>query len=333
VSTPTLPQIHFSEAFDDYLMSQRARNLSDGYKAMLITTRDYWLRRHGDAALEAIAPEHIRAWLIWLGNGDPERDDAPRAPRGNITSPTIDRHFRGLKSFMLWCEREEYYALGRAPIRKVDRPKVIQREPDALTPEEIQHLLKRVRSNGDRNAYRDYCIHLFFSVTCARLGEVANLNWSRVFPAQGYALVFGQKDNAERPVPLSPELCLALTRYRRKYRIANEGEEAVFTNESGRRLERRGMRSVVVRDIRRYIARPICKVGPHTWRRTGATILLDAGVSIQDMKDILGHADIRTTLTYRKKTAVQAVLSIRAFPIDALLNGQRPGFVTHPGSK
>ena len=313
------PTIHFSEAFEDYLISQTARNLSDGYKALLVTTRDYWLRRHGDEALEAITPEQIRGWLLWLAGRDPDHDDAPRGGLG-LASPTIDRHFRGLKSLMLWCEREEYYAHGKAPIRKVDRPKVVEREPDALTPDEIRQLLKRVRSNGDRNAYRDYCIHLFFSVTCARLGEVSNLNWSKVFPAQGYALVFGTKDNAERPVPLSPELCQVLTRYRRKHRIAVEGEQAVFTNESGRRLGPRGMRSVVVRDIRRYVPREICKIGPHTWRRTGATILLDSGVSIQDMRDILGHADIRTTLRYRKKTAVQAVQALRAFPIDALLN-------------
>ena len=38
------------------------------------------------------------------------------------------------------------------------------------------------------------------------------------------------------------------------------------------------------------------------------------------LRDLMGHRNIRTTLRYRKKTAVQAVQALRAFPIDALLN-------------
>lgn len=321
----TQSSIRFCEAFDDYLISQTARNMSESYKYLLDLTRRYWERRHGDLSLDEIEPTHIRAWMIWMTGADPTRDDAPN---DGLSSAGIAVHYRNLKAFLNFCEREEYIPFGQSPMRKVGAPKVEEREPEIFTPEEVRHLLKRVRVSGDRCAYRDYCLHLFFSVTCARLEEVANLDWAKIFFTQGFALVYGHKDHEERPVPLSPELCRALTRYRRKYRQAVEGEDAVFTTERGTRLSRGGMQAVIIRDIKQYIERPICKIGPHSWRRTGTTMYLDSGVPIQDMQDVLGHADIRTTMRYRKKGAIQVVQSLRAFPIDNILNGRQKTFVT-----
>ena len=40
------------------------------------------------------------------------------------------------------------------------------------------------------------------------------------------------------------------------------------------------------------------KVHPHRYRRTLATNLVDRGAPIQDVQQILGHADIRTTQIY-----------------------------------
>jgi integrase/recombinase XerD len=325
VIASTQSSIRFGEAFDDYLIAQTARNMSESYKLLLSLTRRYWERRHGDLGLDEITPTHIRAWLIWMTGAEPARADAPN---DGLSSAGIAVHYRNLKAFLNFCEREEYIAFGQSPMRKVGAPKVEEREPEIFTPDEVQLLLRRVKSSGDRCAYRDYCLHLFFSVTCARLEEVASLDWSKIFLAQGFALVFGHKDHEERPVPLSPELCRVLTRYRRKHRQAVEGEDAVFTTERGTRLSYGGMQAVIIRDIKQYIKRPICKIGPHSWRRTGTTMYLDSGVPIQDMKDVLGHADIRTTLRYRKKNAIQVVQSLRAFPIDNILNGRQKTFVT-----
>lgn len=308
-----LNTIQFSDAFSDYLVNQRARDLSDNYLALQRLTAEYWRRRHGDGPLAEITPAHIRAWLLWLAGK--ERDDAPN---GGMSSSSVDIHYRNMKAFWLWCEAEEYVDPGRAPIRKVERPKLEEKIPDALTPAEVTHLLRKVRTNGDRNAYRDYCLHLFFAVTCVRLEELAGLTWDDLNLEQGYAKVKG-KGRKERLVPLSPALCKALVHYRRKWRQAVPGENAVFTSERGLRLDRDGIRTIVVRDLRAYVPRPICKIGPHTWRRTGITMLLDSGVGLADVKDIAGHTDISTTLRYRKKAAVQVVTGMRAHPVDEIL--------------
>jgi integrase/recombinase XerD len=304
-----ITQLKFSEAFEDCIIAKRAKGVSDGYIKILDRTGAYWIADNGDGLLSEITPTQLRQWLIGL-----------QATRG-LSSSGADIFFRNIKTFFLFCEREEYLEPGRSPIRKIERPQVEEKEPDVLTPHEVQHLLRKVRTSGDRHAFRDYTIHLFLSVTCVRVSELVALDWSNIFLREGYASVYSTKTNKQRFVPITPELARALTNYRRKHRYTVEGDDAVFTNERGQRLQTGGVRQIVLRDFKEFISRPICKCGPHTWRRTGCTNYLDSDVPIQDMQVIMGHSSIVTTLRYRKKGALQTVLALNGRPGDKITRG------------
>lgn len=176
----------FSQAYLSYLLAQQARHLSANYRSLLDLTRAYWLKFRGDYPLNAYSPDDIRAWLVWLAS--------PNAPGERpLSSSSVDVHYRNLKAFWLWAEREELVGFGASPVRKVPRPKHTERLPDVLAPAEVKQLLKSVAQNTeDPNRFRNYTILLMFADTGLRLEELSLLKLDDVNLEQGYAKVLGK---------------------------------------------------------------------------------------------------------------------------------------------
>jgi site-specific recombinase XerD len=283
----------FSAAYESYLLSQTARRLSKNYLTLQALSRDYWLRRHGDTPLDEHTPDQIRQWLVWLAGN--ETDQASERP---MSSASVDVHFRNLKSFWLWAEREELVRFGAAPVRKVPRPKHTEKLPDVLSLDEVKTLLLAIqRDTADHNHFRNYTIMAFLADTGVRLDELSKLTLDDVNLEQGYCKVLGKGDK-ERIVRLGLELRRSISKYKLKYRHSVSGETALFTNDMGFRLERMGIRSMVVRALKRHVARPLSKYGPHTLRHSFATLDVLLNGDLAETSHKLGHKDIETTRRY-----------------------------------
>lgn len=291
------PNRNYSTMFAAYLLTQQARNLTRSYLTLLSLTRDYWVRRFGDMPIDEVTTDHIRIFLVWLqGQDDTSSIEPPRGAKGSgLSGSSVNIHYRNTKAFMNWLEDEEL--IGRSPMKKVKAPKYSEKLPEALTEGEAALLLQNVRTDGDPHAWRDYCIHLFFLDTCVRLQELSSLDLDDLNMEEGYAKVFG-KGRKERLVPLGIELRRELTRYLLKHRAAAKGEQALFVNEQGFRFDRQGIRTMVVRDLKRYVPRTLAKCGPHTLRHTGITLKLRKTRDLKTTSLIAGHSTTRTTERY-----------------------------------
>lgn len=126
-----------------------------------------------------------------------------------------------------------------------------------------------------------------------RAREASNLKLSDVDSGRMMIHIRQSKYNKDRYVPLSPLVLKGL----RKYYYACQPAEFLFNgNEPGTPLSVRGMQWVLREAVKK------CKLQKgitlHTLRHSYATHLLEYGMDIVTIKELLGHERIETTLVY-----------------------------------
>lgn len=94
-----------------------------------------------------------------------------------------------------------------------------------------------------------------------------------------------------------------------------DDQEPLFQNARRSRLTRRGARYILLKHLRRAatpmptLAQP--GISPHTMRHTKGMHLLQSGVPLVMVKDLLGHVDLKSTDVY-----VQADLEMKRKALD-----------------
>jgi integrase/recombinase XerD len=107
------------------------------------------------------------------------------------------------------------------------------------------------------------------------------------------------KDSRERIIPLSETAIQAIEVYLKQVRPTQKSrpqERALFLNYAGRRLSRQCIWKIVKEGAR--TAQIALDITPHTLRHSFAIHLLERGVDIRSVQELLGHADISTTQIY-----------------------------------
>ena len=111
--------------------------------------------------------------------------------------------------------------------------------------------------------------------------------------------------------------------------IGEESIHPVFFNKQRQKLSRKGVTYIIekyVRQAAEVTPMPTFNITPHVFRHTKAMHLLNAGVNMFYIRDILGHVDISTTEIYaridaEKKRAILEKISCDSLP-DSMLSWQ-----------
>jgi site-specific recombinase XerD len=107
-----------------------------------------------------------------------------------------------------------------------------------------------------------------------------------------------------------------LSRGVREYISAEKPRTFLFEGNDGNALSQRGTQWVVSQAVKK--SRIVKEVSVHTLRHTYATHLLEQGVNILTIKQLLGHAHIETTMVYLHLARPCAVVAFS--PMDTLYN-------------
>jgi len=170
-----------------------------------------------------------------------------------------------------------------------------------LSEEELRALLSEVdRSvpNGERN----YVMMALLYDTGARVQELLDLTPANFrFESPAYVKITG-KGRKNRLCPLLPQTARLVAGYLSDQKRTNEDINPLFLNHCGQKLSRHGVRYL----LKKYLAGAQLKmptlgrsgISPHTVRHSKGMHLLQSGLPLITIKDILGHADVKSTEVY-----------------------------------
>ena len=181
------------------------------------------------------------------------------------------------------------------------RVKVPKRSIVPLSVDEVARFWASFRTT------RDLAIVGLMLLQGLRSAEVLALNPEDLLLSEGQLRVRG-KGSKLRFLPLAPETIQLLDHYMRLER-PNPCTGALFVSLKGPAREQR-MTPAGLRSLFRYHRRAtgIKLANPHRFRHTFASDMVRAGVSLPALMQLMGHADIETTLLYVQVTPQEVYL-------------------------
>lgn len=145
-----------------------------------------------------------------------------------------------------------------------------------------------------------------------RCSEVRNLRIADADLERGMLHVKQGKGSKDRVIPLGKMLCRGIAGYISAAHPCNY----LFEGNAGEAMSQRGTQWVVGEAVKRAGIRK--EVHTHTLRHSYATHLLEQGVNILAIKELLGHAHIETTMVYLH--IAQPTAKTIVSPLDYLYN-------------
>ena len=220
--------------------------------------------------------------------------------RSNASKVTIDNIRRILSSFFAWLEDENY--IDKSPVRRIHKVKTCKTVKETYSDEALE--LMRDHCDG----IRDLAIIDMLASTGIRVGELVKLNRSDVDFENRECIVLG-KGNKQRRVYFDARAKIHLQKY---LRSRTDSNEALFVSlqHPHNRLLISGV-EIRLRELGRKL--DLCKVHPHKFRRTLATMAIDKGMPIEQVQQLLGHQSVDTTLHYAMVNQNNVKLSHRRF--------------------
>ncbi|HUV86086.1 MAG TPA: tyrosine recombinase XerC [bacterium] len=247
----------------------------------------------------ALATLDLRHFLVYLR----EAGVSPRSLARKLASLRrfykYLRHMGLLKDNPAEALRTPKFPSALPNYLKVDEAAAVldHAERRARTPGSSRFKDERAREKAAARAVRDWAIMELLYGAGIRVGELAALEPGDVDVERELVTVVGKGDKM-RVVPTGAKAAAAVAEYltNRDKLLPAAGERKLFLNHRGKRLSERSVHRVVAR-----AGGP--GVGPHTWRHTFATHMLDAGADLETIRELLGHESVATTAIYAHVSA------------------------------
>lgn len=270
------------------------------------------LRRRSELTVEAYVRD-IHEFGAWLTNVPTSETPMKRTYPELLTATTTDvtryvMHLVGTKGYNATTVRRKLSSLKALykfmkkerlrddnPAIDVPGPPMDRKIPQHLPVRDIDTLLK-TRPAADRPDWqriRDNAIMELLYASGMRRAEVANVNMTDLDLRDRVIQVYG-KGRKQRKVVINQTTAAAIQRYLSVR--PRSSDDALFLGRGGKRLTPKHVWRIF-REIYK-LSGVKQRASPHTLRHSFATHLLENGVDLETVRELLGHESLATTGVY-----------------------------------
>ena len=205
-------------------------------------------------------------------------------------------NYKYLKKFLNWCVANEF--IPNNPIFPIKKPKKPQSLPRRLTYTEAQQILCASFNydwtyNFERS--RNYAIIATFLFTGVRARELCGLFLADINLSSGVLLIRSGKGMKDRYVPIHHKLSYILKRYLTERKRLGKQSIYLFTGTSSNKP----LSYIAVNRICRKLSRATgIPFTAHCLRHTFGSIAIEQQIGLVQLKEIMGHSNIQSTMIY-----------------------------------
>lgn len=321
--------------FTEYLSAERgvSSNTMRSYGTAFASYLDFMKEKRKvkaeDLCLDHINRKNVLDYLDWL-----------QETKGSSVS-TRNQRLAAIHAFCRYMQYEDVTRLQQwQEILGIKVKKTIKATMNYLTLDAIKHLLAQIPRNtlGGR---RDLALLSLLYETGARVSELIGLRPVDVYlPKPSYVILFG-KGSKKRIVPIQDAEVTILEKYMDENHLLEQrmNQRPLFQNGRGDKLTAAGITYILknyatmARNSSVNLIPDV--ISPHCLRHSKAMHLLQAGLNLIYIRDILGHVSIQTTEVYARADSKQKRAALESAYTDILPaeNEKTPSWEADPELK
>ncbi|GCF07080.1 tyrosine-type recombinase/integrase [Dictyobacter arantiisoli] len=244
-----------------------------------------YMLKQGITTWSEVTPDHLLTYISSMREGQVYRP------------ATIARKLAAFRTFFRYLGYEE--RIKEDPTVDILLPPIVRGVPHVLNTTQI-NVLFRLAEQDTPFGLRDFAmLHLLYA-TGIRTSELVALDLNQYQREHGFIHCSGVRGRSEqdRCLPLTPAAVDAMENYLlhgREWFLRSFGEPALFLNHRGERLSRQGFWLIIKGYARRA---GIHDLTPHRLRHSFTLLMLNNGMEVESIQELLGHVHLSTTQIY-----------------------------------
>ena len=278
--------LNFCNLWLNYLKDERllSDNTSIAYaidlKYFLIFIKNHLNEKASRENLENLSLRDFRAWL-----------SSQKIKNNNISPKSQARAKASIKSFFKFLNKNNY--LKNTNIFNLQATRIKRQIPRPLAFEDIINVINISGQKNDWTGQRDKTLLTLIYATGMRISEALQLNRLDVEDLETIRVM--GKGKKIREIPLIESAQIAIKQLL-NHNQNSDKNSPLFIGVKGKRLNSRQVQKTI-EEIRNKLSLPK-SLTPHTLRHSFATHLLEKGVDLRTLQELLGHSSLSTTQGY-----------------------------------